>query len=271
MIHLARPIDDEDNSIVKYFSLPFGGSLAAALCEHLAARLTSLGRVELSSEVTAVDKRAILDKLRDAIVKFDFDEVKQTCNEALQEGIPAYEIVMEGMAKAMETVSQKYECGDFFLSELIMAGETMKEGMKILEPHLEAGDRSSRGKVVIGTVEGDLHDIGKNIAATLLKASGFDVIDLGADVSSGKFVRQLQDSKAQILGMSALLSTTMVKMADTVDAIVKAGIRGKVKVIIGGAAVNAEYATEIGADAAAKDAVDGVAICKSWLKVAQSH
>ena len=222
-------------------------------------------------EVTAVDNRAILDQLRDAIVKFDIDEVKRACDEALQQGIPAYEIVIEGMAKGMEVVGEKYECGDFFLSELIMAGETMKEGMKILEPHLEAGDRNSRGRVVIGTVEGDLHDIGKNIAATLLKASGFNVIDLGADVAPSKFLQQLQDSKAEILGMSALLSTTMVKMGDTVKAIVRAGLRDKVKVIIGGAAVNAAYATEIGADAAAKDAVDGVAICKSWLRVPQTH
>ena len=225
----------------------------------------------MSSEVTVVDRSAILDRLRDAIVKFDIDEVKQACNEALQQGIPAYKIVIEGMAKGMEVVGEKYECGDFFLSELIMAGETMKEGMKILEPHLKAGGTTSRGKVVLGTVEGDLHDIGKNIAATLLKASGFDVIDLGADVSPHKFLQHVQDSKAEILGMSALLSTTMVKMADTVDAIVKAGIRDSVKVIIGGAAVNAAYATEIGADAAAKDAVDGVAICKSWLNLPQTQ
>ena len=218
-----------------------------------------------------MDNRAILDRLKDAIVKFDIDEAKRACAEALQQGIPAYEIVMEGMAKGMELVGEKYECGDFFLSELIMAGETMKEGMKILEPHLEAGEASSRGKVVIGTVEGDLHDIGKNIAATLLKASGFNVIDLGADVAPSKFLQQLQDSRAEILGMSALLSTTMVKMAETVNAIAKAGIRDKVKVIIGGAAVNSAYARQIGADAAAKDAVDGVAICKSWLRLPQTH
>jgi 5-methyltetrahydrofolate--homocysteine methyltransferase len=221
----------------------------------------------LSSEVTVVDKSGTLDRLRDAIVKFDMDGVKQACNEALQQGIPAYEIVMDGMAKGMQVVGEKYECGDFFVSELIMAGETMKEGMKILEPHLEAGGRTGRGKVIIGTVEGDLHDIGKNIAATLLKASGFDVIDLGTDVSPSKFLQRLGESKVEILGMSAMVSTTMVKMADTIDAIAKAGIRDRVKVIIGGAPVNAAYATEIGADAAAKDAVDGVAICKNWLKL----
>jgi len=224
-----------------------------------------LADVGLSREATAVGKSGILDRLRDAIVRFDIDGVKEACNEALQQGIPAYEIVIEGMAKGMEVVGERYERGDFFLSDLIMAGETMKEGMKILEPHLETGERTSRGKVVIGTVEGDLHDIGKNIAATLLKASGFDVIDLGADVSPSRFLQRLQESKGEILGMSALLSTTMVKMADTIDAIIKAGIRDGVKVIIGGAPVDAAYATEIGADAAAKDAVDGVAICKNWL------
>jgi 5-methyltetrahydrofolate--homocysteine methyltransferase len=218
-----------------------------------------------------VDKSAILGMLRDAIWKFDMDNVKLACNEALRQGIPAYEIIMEGMAKGLEVVGQKYERGDFFLSDLIMAGETMKEGMEILEPHLEAGGRSSRGKIVIGTVEGDLHDIGKNIAATLLKASGFDLIDLGADVSPTKFLQELQNSDARILAMSALLSTTMVKMADTIDAIARAGIRDRVKVIIGGAPVNAAYAKEIGADAAAKDAVDGVTICKSWLNPAETY
>ena len=244
-----------------------------ALCEHerSTARLICLARVDVSSEVRVVDRSVVLDRLRDAIVNFDMEGVKQACDEALRKGIPAYEIVMEGMAKGMEAVGEKYECGDFFLSELIMAGETMKEGMKILEPHLKAGGRIGRVKVVIGTVEGDLHDIGKNIAATLLKASGFDVIDLGEDVSPSKFLQHVQDSNAEIVGMSALLSTTMVKMADTVDAIVKAGIRDSVKVIIGGAAVNAAYATEIGADAAAKDAVDGVEICKSWLNLPQTQ
>jgi 5-methyltetrahydrofolate--homocysteine methyltransferase len=221
--------------------------------------------------VAVVDRSAILDMLRDAIWKFDMDNVKLACNEALRQGIPAYEIMMGGMAKGLEVVGQKYERGDFFLSDLIMAGETMKEGMEILEPYLEAGGRSSRGKIVIGTVEGDLHDIGKNIAATLLKASGFDVIDLGADVSPIKFLQELQDSDARILAMSALLSTTMVKMADTIAAIVKAGIRDRVKVIIGGAPVNAAYAREIGADAAAKDAVDGVSICKTWLNPAETN
>jgi len=129
-----------------------------------------------------MEKEEILDKLRDAIVNLDIDDVKKACKEAIEAGVPAYKAVTDGMAKGMEIVGEKYENGEYFLAELIMAGETMKEGMKVLEPHMKSGDVKKIGKVVIGTVRGDLHDIGKNVVVTLLNASGFDVIDLGVDV-----------------------------------------------------------------------------------------
>jgi len=207
----------------------------------------------------------ILGKLRDAIVNLDIDGAQEACKEAVEAGIPAYKAVTDGMAKGMEIIGEKYEKGEYFLAELIMAGETMKEGMKVLEPYLKVGDVKKIGNVVIGTVRGDLHDIGKNVVVTLLNAAGFDVIDLGVDVSPEKFVEAVKNNNPNIVGMSALLTTTMIEMEDVIKALKDAGLRDKVKIIIGGAPITQEYAEKIGADAAARDAVEGVNICKSWV------
>jgi len=215
------------------------------------------------------NEEEILAKLRDAIVNLDVEAVQKAAKEALEAGIPAYKAVVEGMAKGMEIVGQKYEAGEYFLAELIMAGETMKEGMAILEPHLKAGDIKTAGKVVIGTVRGDLHDIGKNIVVTLLKAANFEVIDLGVDVSPEQFVEAVKKHNPQILAMSALLTTTMIEMESVIESLKKSGLRDKVKIIIGGAPITPEYAKKIGADAAAKDAVEGVRICSEWMKANQ--
>lgn len=212
-----------------------------------------------------VNKEDILVRIRDAIVNLDIDNIGRLCEEAVGAGVPAYQVVMEGMAKGMEVVGEKYERNEYFLAELIMAGETMKEGMKALEPHLKAGELKRTGKVVIGTVRGDLHDIGKNIVATLLNAAGFEVIDLGVDVPPEKFIEAIKENSPDILGMSALLTTTMIEMEAIIKELKKAGLRNKIKIIIGGAPITKEYAEKIGADAAAKDAVEGVNICKSWM------
>ncbi len=211
------------------------------------------------------EKKA-LAKLRDAIVNLDIEGVKKSSQEALDAGIPAYKAVIEGMAKGMEIVGQKYEDGEYFLAELIMAGETMKEGMAILEPHLKAGDIKAAGKVVIGTVRGDLHDIGKNVVITLLKAANYDVVDMGVDISAEQFVEAVKKHKPDIVAMSALLTTTMIEMENVISSLKKAGLRRKLKVIIGGAPITPEYAKKIGADAAARDAVEGVRICNRWVK-----
>jgi len=212
------------------------------------------------------NKNAILTNLRDAIVNLDIEGVKKASEEALGAGIPAYKAVIDGMAKGMEIVGQKYEDGEYFLAELIMAGETMKEGMTVLEPHLKTGDIKSAGKVVIGTVRGDLHDIGKNVVVTLLKAANFDVIDLGVDVTAEQFVKAVKENNPDIVAMSALLTTTMIEMENIVKSIKKAGLRKKIKIIIGGAPITTDYAKKIGADAAAKDAVEGVRTCNQWIK-----
>jgi len=212
-----------------------------------------------------VKEEEILGKIRDAIVNLDIDGVQNACKEAIEAGIPAYKAVTDGMAKGMVIVGEKYENDEYFLAELIMAGETMKEGMMVLEPHLKSGDLKKIGKVAIGTVRGDLHDIGKNVVVTLLGAAGFDIVDLGVDVPSEKFVETVKESNPDILGMSALLTTTMIEMESVIKALKEAGVRDKVKIIIGGAPITKEYAEKIGADAAARDAVQGVNVCKSWV------
>lgn len=209
-------------------------------------------------------EKEILKRLRDCVVAFDSEDVPKACEDALAAGIPAYEAIVNGLSRGMEIIGRKYEAKECFLADLIMAGETMKEGMEILKPHLGMGDLSAMGAVVIGTVKGDLHDIGKDIVVTLLEAAGFQVVDLGVDVSAEEFVRAVGNHKADILGMSALLTTTMPEMQLVIRELEKAGLRRQLNVIIGGAAISPEYAREIGADGVGKDAVDGVNICKTW-------
>ena len=211
-------------------------------------------------------EKEVLGKLRDSIVNLDIDGVKNAAEEALAAGLPAYRAVVDGMAKGMEVVGQKYEDGEYFLAELIMAGETMKEGMSVLEPHLKAGDIKAAGKVVIGTVRGDLHDIGKNVVITLLSAANYDVVDLGVDISAEQFVEAAKEHNPDIVAMSALLTTTMIEMENVMESLGKAGLRDKLKIIIGGAPITSEYAEKIGADAAARDAVQGVRTCNKWMK-----
>ena len=212
-------------------------------------------------------EKEILDGLRDCVVNLDIKNVQRLCRDALSSGIPPYKTIMEGMAKGMDIVGQKYEKKEYFLAELIMAGEVMKEGTSVLEPYLKSGDLKVVGKIVIGTVKGDLHDIGKNIAITLLKAAGFDVVDLGVDVPVEKFTDAITEHKPDILGMSALLTTTMIEMEYVIKEIEKAGLRSSVKIIIGGAPITSEFAEKIGADAAAGDAVKGVDICRTWMDI----
>lgn len=211
-------------------------------------------------------EKEILTKLRDTIINLDIEGVKKTCEEALAAGVPAYKAVIEGMAKGMEVVGQKYEVGEYFLAELIVAGETMKEGMAVLEPHLTAEGIETTGRIVIGTVKGDLHDIGKNVVVTLLKAANFDIIDLGVNVSAEKFMKAVSEHSPDIVAMSALITSTMTEMENVIKEFEEAGLRDKVKMIIGGAPITPEYAEKIGADAAAKDAVDGIRICNEWMK-----
>lgn len=209
----------------------------------------------------------ILKKIRDAIIEMDIDNLPQLCIDAIEAGHSAYSVVIDGMAKGMEIVGQRYETGQYFLAELIMAGETMKKGMEVLEPHFKSIEMKSAGKCVIGTVKGDLHDIGKNVFVSLLKAQNFEVIDLGVDVSAEQFLEAVKTHNPKILAMSALLTTTMGEMEKIIQVVNDAGLREGLKVIIGGAPVTKEYAEKIRADAATSDAVEGVKIIGNWFGV----
>jgi len=210
-------------------------------------------------------KEAVLRKLCDCIINFDIDGVKEAAQETIKAGIPPLTAVLEGMAKGMNAVGEKYEKGEFFLSELMMAGETMKAGMEILKPYLKATKTKATGVVVIGTVKGDIHDIGKNIVIMLLTSAGFEVHDLGVDVPAERFVKETEKTGADIVALSALLSTTMPYMETVIDELKKAGLRDKVKVIIGGAPFVEEDMKRLGADALGKDAIIGLEICKEWM------
>jgi len=211
-------------------------------------------------------REEILQRLRDGINNFDIDGIKIVSKEAIEAGIPAYEAVIEGLSRGMDIISERYTKGEAFLSDLIMAGATMKAGMAVLEPHLKMSPNETSVVIVIGTVYGDMHDLGKDIVATLLQSAGFKIIDLGVDVPPERFVKAVEEERADILAMSSLVTTTMPHMKDTVEELVKAGLRSKVKVLVGGAPVSNAYAEVIGADSYGEDAVSAVEICRKWMK-----
>ncbi|MGB9717256.1 MAG: cobalamin B12-binding domain-containing protein [Thermoproteota archaeon] len=208
---------------------------------------------------------SLLTRLKDAIVNLDFDGSKRLAEEAVSKGIPPNEIITKAISSAMEEVGKKFEASEYFLSELIVAGEIGKEISQMLQPYMKGSEIKKIGKVVIGTVKGDLHDIGKNIFGMMMEAAGFEVIDLGNDVPAEAFVEAVRNHKPDIVGMSALLTVTMVEMENVINELRKAGLRDKVKVIIGGAPITEDYAKRIGADGYGKDAVVGVDICKAWV------
>jgi 5-methyltetrahydrofolate--homocysteine methyltransferase len=179
-------------------------------------------------------------------------EVEAGVKAALAAGTSADKILNQALIAAMDEVGQRFEDGDLYVPEMLMAARAMQAGMQHLKPYLAQTDFKSAGKVAIGTVKGDLHDIGKNLVAMMLEGAGFEVHDLGVDVSPEAFVKAAQDG-AQVIGMSALLTTTMSNMERTIGALKAAGLRDKVKVLIGGAPVTQDYATQIGADAFAPD------------------
>lgn len=173
--------------------------------------------------------------------------------------------VLKAMTDGLDACGKKFEAGEYFLPELLMASDAFKEGMNVLEPHLSQTSLGQAGKVVLGTVLGDVHDIGKNLVGFLLKSSGFEVIDLGTDNNPEVFVQAVKEHQPEVLGLSALLTTTMLGMGDIIKALDSDGLRQKTKVIIGGGPVSARFAEEIHADAYASDAVEGVRKIKEMI------
>ncbi len=206
-----------------------------------------------------------LEVIRSGIMDGDMQLVQSTVTAALEEGVPAPEILNEGLIKAMAEVGRLFEEGEYFVPEMLIAARAMKAGLAILKPKLIDADVKPIGKVAAGTVKGDLHDIGKNLVCMMLEGAGFEIVDLGTDVSPEKFLDAVKVQGVDVIAMSALLTTTMPNMKNTVDALVEAGVRDSVKVMIGGAPVTQAYADEIGADGYAPDASRAATMAKQLL------
>ena len=208
---------------------------------------------------------SIFEKIADEVQKGNSQTVEELVKEALSQEIPAERILNNGLVEGMNIVGEKFKNNECFIPEVLVSAKAMTVGLEILKPSLADSNVKPRGKVVIGTIQGDLHDIGKNIAAMLLQGAGFEVVDLGADVPIDKFVETAKNEQADIVGISALLITTMVNMKAVIAGLKDAGLKDNVKVIVGGAPVTQDYANQIEADGYAEDAASGVDIAKSLL------
>jgi 5-methyltetrahydrofolate--homocysteine methyltransferase len=209
---------------------------------------------------------SLLDEIKDSIISMKRDLAKELTQKALEERIEAGEILHSSLIPAMDTVGKEYEEGIKFIPEILVASKAMKAALELLKPILAGTGSASEGNVVLGTVEGDVHDIGINLVGMMLEGAGFDVIQLGADTSSEEFIRAVEDHRPDILGMSALLTTTMVNMKDVIQALKDSGLRDTVKVMVGGATLNQKFADECGADGYAPDAAQASVLAKKLIK-----
>ena len=202
----------------------------------------------------------------DALVSCDINKVTTLVNEALAQNTPAVDILNKGLIAGMDIVGEKMENGDMFIPEVLMAAKAMATSVAILKPLLKDGESVAGARVIIGTVKGDLHDIGKNLVSMMMESAGMEVHNLGVDISPAEFVTQIKEKNAQIVCLSALLTTTMPMMKQTVDAIVESGLRDQVKILVGGAPVTQSFSDEIGADGFAADAGAASKLAKSLVK-----
>jgi 5-methyltetrahydrofolate--homocysteine methyltransferase len=205
--------------------------------------------------------------LYNAILDGDVAGAKDGAQAALDAGLEPGKILSEGMIDAMKEVGKRFEEGDYYVPEMLIAARAMQSGLSLLKPHLVKSDVKSAGRVVIGTVRGDLHDIGKNLVALMLEGVGFEIVDLGVDVPPEKFVEAISAGNVEIVAFSALLTTTMPNMKTTIEAIQQAGLRDKVKIIIGGAPVTQDYANQIGADGYSADASRAASLIQTLMEV----
>ena len=203
-------------------------------------------------------------KFYEALSKGSMDEVKDLTQKALKAGDSADKILKEGLIIAMDRIGVLFKNNEIYIPEVLIAARAMHAGLAVLKPILAKSDTPSAAKIVIGTVKGDLHDIGKNLVGMMLEGAGFEVVDMGIDVPAEKFVQAAKENGAKVIGMSALLTTTMMQMKSTVEMLAKAGLKG-VKIVVGGAPVTAEFAKQIGADGYAPDAASAVGKVKELL------
>ena len=204
------------------------------------------------------DKEVIMKKLTDAVIVGDTAAAEQTAKDALAAGISAYDAIMNGLAEGMKTVGDKYEKKEYFLPDMLISADAMYAGLNILTPHIPKSESKSKGKIVLGVVEGDIHDIGKNIVKIMLTASGYEVVDLGRDVPTADFIEKAKSEGAQVIAMSTLLTPTLMSMKTVEDKLKEEGMKDKVKTVIGGGATSEDWKSKIGSDAYGKDASEAV-------------
>lgn len=207
----------------------------------------------------------VLDQIYEYTVAGNAPKVTELTQQAIGDGLAASDILREGLIAAMDEVGERFECGDFYIPELLTAARAMKASVEILKPHLVESHVEPVAKAVLGTVAGDLHDIGKNLVGMMLEGAGFQIVDLGIDVQPAAFVDAVKTERPDVLGLSALLTTTMRNMKSTIEALDEAGLRQRVRVIVGGAPITKEFANQIGADGFAPDAGRAVHVAKQLL------
>ena len=208
----------------------------------------------------------MLEKIKDALMKGDRDEVAKFTKLALDEGLEVKNILNDGLIAGMEIIGNRFKCNEIFIPEVLISAKAMQAGMAILGPHFTKCGIKPVGRVAIGTVKGDLHDIGKNIVSMMLKGACFDINDLGIDVSPEKFVDAVKKDGVEVIAMSSLLTTSMGSMRDTIKSLKDSGLRDKVKIMVGGAPITQDFANSIGADAYARDAASAVDKARELLK-----
>jgi 5-methyltetrahydrofolate--homocysteine methyltransferase len=213
----------------------------------------------------------ILGDLRQSVIDGDMNRTQELVAKAIAENMSAEQILREGLISAMAEVGRMFEAGEFFVPEMLIASRAMKSGLTLLRPHLIAAKVQAVGKVIIGTVQGDLHDIGKNLVGMMLEGAGFEVIDLGVDVPPEKYVQAVREHHPDLVACSALLTTTMLRMKDIILSIDEAGLRGQVTVMVGGAPVTESYARDIGADLFAPDAASAASRAKELIFELRKH
>lgn len=208
-----------------------------------------------------------IQAVKNAVIDLEIDDIQDLVSTCLNEGVKPPEIIENGFSKGLEEVGKRFETGEYFLADLIMAGEVVKEAMPLLQEKMNPDDAARRGKVILATVQGDIHEIGKNIVGLILSANGYEVIDLGVDVPASRIVDTAMSTGACLVGLSALLSTMVGSIKDVVDAVSAAGLEDKVKIVIGGACTTDDLRMEMGADAYGETAIDALRIFNTLTEV----
>lgn len=215
-------------------------------------------------------KEELLKLLADSVYNQNAKKTGELAQKFIDKSFDAYAGIVDGMAKGIQKVGREYEMGTMWLPDMMAAASAMKKGTEILMPHIEIKDEDKRLKIILGTIEGDIHDIGKNIVNVILSAAGFEVIDIGIDVPTNVFIDKAKEKNAEVVGVSALLTSTMTKIPKIIDYAEETGMRNKVKIVIGGAPTSKKFAEEIGADAYVKDAIEAPMIIKELLEEADN-